>query len=91
MQLIASVFLFLVVYSVLCSQTEETNNEEIRSASIFYDKLKELFQACNQNDTGRMEGIFKALETINTKELNRILDTNSTTNYARDLKNYVVK
>lgn len=106
MQLIAIVFLFLflIVHSVSCFQTEKINNDGIKakkshvvqsnqiidSTSEFYNKLEELFQAFNQNDTEQMEHIFKALETINPNQMNELLDTNSTNNYARRFHNYVV-
>lgn len=92
MQSIAILFLSLIVYSVFCSPIEQTSGEEIWTTPKFCGKLEELFQAFNQNDTGRMDAIFEDLEAINLKELNGILDANTTTseNYARDLKGYVV-
>lgn len=88
MQSIAILFGFLAAYSIA-----KTSAEEIRSTSVFYNKLEELFQAFNNNDTERMDVIFKAIETNNSTELNGLLNTNATTsgNYERDLKSYVVR
>lgn len=85
MQLTTIVFLFLILRGVLCFQTEKIN-----SVSKFYNKLDELFEAFNQNDTERMEDVFKALNTVNPNELNKLLNANSTTDYTRGLHNYVV-
>lgn len=82
MQLNAIIFLFLIVHSV--------KTEKINAVSLFYNKLEELFQAFNQNDTEQMEDVFKALKTANPNELNELLNANSTINYARRLHDYVV-
>lgn len=104
MQLTAVIFLFLIVLSIPCFQTENINNggneaktlhvvqsnQIINSTSVFYNKLEELFQAFNQNDTERMEHIYKTLKTNNINKLNELLDANSTNNYTRGFHDYVV-
>lgn len=80
-------FVFLAVYSVHCFRIDK---DEINSASMLCTKLKELFQASNQNDTERIEGIFKFLGTLDPDEVHKLLDANSINNYTRDLSKYVV-
>lgn len=90
MQLTTIVFLFLIVYGVSCFRIEKTS--QIRSASEFYDKLEELFQAHNQNDSERTEDIFNILKANDLDELDELLeDTNLTNNYARGFHDYVVR
>lgn len=96
MQLTTIVFLFLIVYGVSCFRIEKTSHDaqfkQIQSASEFYTKLEELFQAFNQNDTARTEDIFDVLEASNPNRLEELLvDKNSTVNYARSFHDYVVR
>lgn len=91
MQLTTIVFLFLIVYDVSCFRIENSSNR-IQSASEFYTKLEELFQAHNQNDTTRTEDIFNVLEASNPNRLDELLvDTHFADNYARGLHDYVVR
>lgn len=85
MQLIKIVFLFLIVYGVSCFQIKKP------SPSAFYNQLEELFQAYNQNETDRVEDIFKILQATKYPELDELIDKNATVDYARDFHNYVVR
>lgn len=96
MQLTTIVLPFLIVYGVSCFRIEKTSHvpqpNQIRSASEFYGKLDELFEAFNQNDTEQMEDIFNALKSNNLNEVEELLmDTNSINNYARRFHDYVVR
>lgn len=98
MQLTTIVFLFLIVYGVSCFRIQEAWHDPqpkpISSASEFYTKLKELFQAFNQNDTERTEDIFNVLKSNNLNELDELLQdtnyTNNYNNYAKGFHDYVV-
>lgn len=96
MQLTTIVFLFLIVYGVSCFRVEKTSSspqpKQISSASEFYTKLEELFEAFNQNDSERTEDIFNVLKSSNSNELDELLeDKDSTSNYARGFHDYVVR
>lgn len=80
---------FLVVYGV--SSFRINDDEENNSMSLpFQDQIVEVFQAFGKGDIDRMEKIFKFLENIDPNELNKLDDSNLTTDYRNERINYVV-
>lgn len=81
--------LFLVVYGASSFRFhDDTKDDSIPLP--FQDQIEEVFHSFGKGDIGRMENTFKFLENIDPDELNKLDDSNFTTDYKNERINFVV-
>lgn len=81
--------IFLVVYGATSFQIHDDEKDDSMPLP-FQDQIEEVFHAFGKGDIGRMEKIFKFLENIDPDELNKLDDSNLTTDYKNERIDYVV-